>query len=104
DLLAEAAKRERRPAIVRLEQLYPFPAEEVQATLANHLKAREIVWVQEEPQNQGAGSCLRERLQAVLPAGPTPRYLGRPARASPAEGYPAAHAKEQARIVAEALG
>jgi 2-oxoglutarate dehydrogenase E1 component len=104
DLMAEAEKRERRPAIVRLEQLYPFPAEELQATLANHLKAREIVWVQEEPRNQGAWRFLHERLQAILPAGATLSYVGRPERASPAEGYPAAHAKEQARIVGEALG
>ncbi|HSE28549.1 MAG TPA: hypothetical protein VLA95_10000, partial [Gemmatimonadales bacterium] len=104
DLMAEAEKRERRPAIVRLEQLYPFPAEELQVTLANHLKAREIVWVQEEPRNQGAWRFLHERLQAVLPAGATLSYVGRPERASPAEGYPAAHAKEQARIVGEALG
>jgi 2-oxoglutarate dehydrogenase E1 component len=104
DLMAEAEKRERRPAIVRLEQLYPFPAEELQATLANHLKAREIVWVQEEPRNQGAWRFLHEQLQAVLPAGATLSYVGRPERASPAEGYPAAHAKEQARIVGEALG
>jgi 2-oxoglutarate dehydrogenase E1 component len=104
DLMAEAEKRERRPAIVRLEQLYPFPAEEMQATLANHLKAREIVWVQEEPRNMGAWRFVHERLQAVLPAGATLAYVGRPERASPAEGYPAAHAKEQARLVGEALG
>jgi 2-oxoglutarate dehydrogenase E1 component len=104
DLAAEAAKVERRPALVRLEQLYPFPGEELKEALAKYLRVKEVVWVQEEPRNQGAWGFVRERLQRVLPAGATLGYAGRPERASPAEGYPAAHAKEQARIVAEALG
>jgi 2-oxoglutarate dehydrogenase E1 component len=104
DLLAEAEKREQRPAIVRVEQLYPFPADEIKATLAAHPNARDVVWVQEEPRNQGAWSFVRERIEAELPEGAALRYAGRPERSSPAEGYPAAHAREQARIVAEALG
>ena len=104
DLLAEAEKRERRPVIVRVEQLYPFPSEEIEAALAAHPGANDVAWVQEEPKNQGAWSFMRERIEAELPAGASLRYIGRPERASPAEGYPAAHAKEQARIVAEALG
>ena len=104
DLLAEAEKREQRPAIVRVEQLYPFPSEEVKASLGAHPAAKDVAWVQEEPRNQGAWGFLRERIEAELPEGAALRYAGRPERASPAEGYPAAHAKEQARIVAEALG
>ena len=104
DLMAEAAKRERRPAILRLEQPYPFPGEELKEALAKYLRVKEVVWVQEEPRNQGAWGFVRERLQRALPAGATLGYAGRPERASPAEGYPAAHAKEQARIMAEALG
>ncbi|HET7025816.1 MAG TPA: multifunctional oxoglutarate decarboxylase/oxoglutarate dehydrogenase thiamine pyrophosphate-binding subunit/dihydrolipoyllysine-residue succinyltransferase subunit [Gemmatimonadales bacterium] len=93
-----------RPALVRVEQIYPFPESELRAMLARHPGATEVVWAQEEPRNMGAWTFLQERLRAVLPKGATLRYAGRPERASPAEGYPAAHAAEQARIVREALG
>lgn len=63
----------------------------------------EIIWVQEEPRNMGAWNYLEARLRAILPPGVTLQYVGRPERASPAEGYPAAHAAEQKRIVEEAL-
>ncbi|MFI5234336.1 MAG: multifunctional oxoglutarate decarboxylase/oxoglutarate dehydrogenase thiamine pyrophosphate-binding subunit/dihydrolipoyllysine-residue succinyltransferase subunit [Gemmatimonadales bacterium] len=105
DLHAEAEKLgAKRPALVRVEQLYPFPETELKAALARHPKAIEIVWAQEEPKNMGAWTFLQERLRAVLPKGATLSYAGRPERSSPAEGYPAAHAAEQKRIVAEALG
>ena len=69
---------------------------------------REIVWAQEEPQNMGAWRPLRHRLEeaAASPtAGPVPvSYVGRPWRASPSEGYPTLHQREQDRIVREALG
>jgi 2-oxoglutarate dehydrogenase E1 component len=64
----------------------------------------EVVWAQEEPRNMGAWSYMEPRLRELLPGGVTLRYVGRPERASPAEGYPAAHAAEQQRIVEEALG
>jgi 2-oxoglutarate dehydrogenase E1 component len=86
-----------------VEQLYPFPDAELKGVFAQYPGATDIVWVQEEPQNMGAWTFLRERLAAILPKGATLRYVGRPERASPAEGYPAAHAAEQKRIVAEAL-
>jgi len=105
ELLAEAEKLgDRRPAIVRIEQLYSFPWPESRAVLARYGSLRELVWVQEEPRNMGAWSYLEPRLREILPAGATLGYVGRPERASPAEGYPAAHAAEQARIAAEALG
>jgi 2-oxoglutarate dehydrogenase E1 component len=63
-----------------------------------------VIWTQEEPRNMGAWSYIAPKLVALLPAGQVLHYAGRPERASPAEGYPAAHAAEQARIVAEALG
>ena len=72
--------------------------------LARYPGLRDLVWVQEEPRNMGAWSYLEARLRELLPAGATLHYAGRPERASPAEGYPAAHAAEQARIVAQALG
>jgi 2-oxoglutarate dehydrogenase E1 component len=105
DLLAEAAKLgERRPALVRIEGLYTFPEDDVRAVLARYPAAKDIVWAQEEPRNMGTWSYIWPRMIPVMPAGVTLRYAGRPERASPAEGYPAAHAAEQGRVVAEALG
>ena len=104
DLMAEASKRAGRPAVVRLEQLYSFPELELRHTFERYSGLKELVWTQEEPRNMGAWYYLEDRLKAILPAGVTLSYAGRPERASPAEGYPAAHAAEQKRIVAEALG
>jgi len=104
DLLAEADKLEAgRPAIVRLEQLYSFPWTEARAMLARYPRMEELVWVQEEPRNMGAWSYLAPKLEELAPAGVAVKYSGRPERASPAEGYPAAHAAEQGRIIREAL-
>jgi 2-oxoglutarate dehydrogenase E1 component len=105
DLLAEAEKmQEQRPAVVRIEQLYSFPWQEIRVVLARYQALEEMVWAQEEPRNMGAWIYLRSKLAEVLPHRAELRYVGRPERASPAEGYPAAHAAEQARIVADALG
>ncbi|MEP7175446.1 MAG: multifunctional oxoglutarate decarboxylase/oxoglutarate dehydrogenase thiamine pyrophosphate-binding subunit/dihydrolipoyllysine-residue succinyltransferase subunit, partial [Gemmatimonadales bacterium] len=104
DLLAEAEKMsEHRPAIVRLEQLYSFPWQESRAMLARYPRLDELIWVQEEPRNMGAWSYLAAKLRELSPAGVQVAYVGRPERASPAEGYPAAHAAEQGRIIREAL-
>ena len=103
DLMAEAAERTERPPVARIEQLYPLPAEELRTMFARYPSLTEIVWAQEEPRNMGAWSWLEPRLREVLPSGVTLRYAGRPERASPAEGYPAAHKAEQERIVHEAL-
>jgi 2-oxoglutarate dehydrogenase E1 component len=105
DLLPEAETMgDRRPAIVRLEQLYAFPDRELAAILARYPNVREVVWAQEEPRNMGAWDYLDDKVGALLPAGVALRYAGRPERASPAEGYPAVHAAEQARLVRDALG
>jgi 2-oxoglutarate dehydrogenase E1 component len=90
-------------AVVRVDQLYPFPADELREALARYPGARSVVWAQEEPQNMGAWSFVAPRLAAVVGRGVRLTYSGRPERASPAEGYEAAHKAEQARIVAEAL-
>ena len=104
DLLAEAEKMTAgRPAIVRVEQLYTFPEADLREVLGRYLKATEVVWTQEEPRNMGAWSYVEPRIRAILPAGSSLAYVGRPERASPAEGYPAAHAAEQSRIIASAL-
>ncbi|HEU4648693.1 MAG TPA: multifunctional oxoglutarate decarboxylase/oxoglutarate dehydrogenase thiamine pyrophosphate-binding subunit/dihydrolipoyllysine-residue succinyltransferase subunit, partial [Gemmatimonadales bacterium] len=104
DLVAEADKLpEHRPGLVRVEQLYSFPWSELRAVLARYPKLEELVWVQEEPRNMGAWTYLEPKLRELTPAGVELSYVGRPERASPAEGYPAAHAAEQARIVTAAL-
>jgi len=103
ELVAGAGEAQPRPAILRQELLYPYPAEELRAVLNRYPSVREVVWAQEEPRNMGAWTFVQERLRALLPEGVTLRYAGRPERASPAEGYPSAHAGEQARIVAEAV-
>jgi 2-oxoglutarate dehydrogenase E1 component len=88
-------------AVARLEQLYPFPVDEYAAVVGSYPRLEEIVWVQEEPQNMGAWRTIRHRLEA--PGAPL-GYVGRPWRASPSEGYPTAHLREQDRIVRAALG
>ena len=104
DLMAEAAERSNRPPVVRVEQLYPFPGNELRDLLGRYPSLGEVVWAQEEPRNMGAWTYMEPRLRDLLPAGVSLRYAGRPERASPAEGYPAAHNLEQQRIVGEALG
>jgi 2-oxoglutarate dehydrogenase E1 component len=88
---------------VRIEQLYPFPAEEYQAILARYANAREIVWCQEEPQNQGAWYQIRHRLQAALGPAHELLYAGRESAAAPATGIHALHQREQEALVAAAL-
>jgi len=106
DLLPEAEKLgSNRPAIIRLEQLYTFPWTELRQVLPRYSGAKELVWVQEEPLNMGAWRYLEAKLRELVAEGHEMniRYVGRPERASPAEGYPAAHAAEQSRIVRESL-
>jgi 2-oxoglutarate dehydrogenase E1 component len=93
-----------RVAVARLEQLYPFPADRVKALFAGYPNLREVVWAQEEPQNMGAWRALRHRLEETKPEGVPLLYVGRTWRASPSEGYPTSHLREQDRIVRVALG
>ncbi len=90
-------------ALVRVEQLYPFPADEYQAILDRYPEAREIVWCQEEPQNQGAWYQIRHRLQAGLGKDHVLHYAGREGAAAPATGIHAQHQREQEALVAAAL-
>ena len=89
-------------AIARVEELYPFPADELRALIATYPALREVVWVQEEPRNMGAWTFAAPRLSALLPPGVTLAYTGRPEAASPAEGKIRAHEAEQERIALEA--
>ncbi|MHB1223398.1 MAG: 2-oxoglutarate dehydrogenase E1 component [Gemmatimonadaceae bacterium] len=90
-------------AVVRVEELYPWPVEALSRVLDGYPNVREVVWAQEEPQNMGAWTYASARMGAVLGTKLSLRYIGRPERASPAEGSMGAHQKEQARIVHEAL-
>jgi 2-oxoglutarate dehydrogenase E1 component len=89
--------------VVRVEELYPFPKEELQAIFARYPNVKEIVWVQEEPQNMGSWCYIEPRLREIAPEGVDVSYIGRRRRASPAEGDPVVHRKEQERIIQCAL-
>src|SRR5213596_2679790 len=90
-------------AIGRVELLYPFPAPELAELIKRYPSITEIVWVQEEPRNMGPQKFMRPQLQELVSPDVVVRDIGRPERSSPAEGYPAAHQAEQARIVAAAF-
>ncbi|OQA43081.1 MAG: 2-oxoglutarate dehydrogenase E1 component [Chloroflexi bacterium ADurb.Bin325] len=93
----------RAVGLVRVEQLYVFPAARLSATLDSYPNLREVVWLQEEPENMGAWDYIRPRLTNLI-AGRWPlRYIGRPRASSPAEGSAAWHAANQAKIVAAAF-
>jgi 2-oxoglutarate dehydrogenase E1 component len=90
-------------AIVRVEQLYPYPQKEIQAIVAKYNRAQEISWVQEEPKNRGAWSFMEPRLREILPDGRVTRYFGRDASASPATGSYKIHQIEEQELIAHAL-
>jgi 2-oxoglutarate decarboxylase len=90
-------------AIGRVELLYPFPQAQILELIESYPHLDEVVWVQEEPRNMGARAHMFPRLMQILPASLKFGYIGRPERASPGEGYPAAHVAEQSRIVETAL-
>ena len=105
DIAGHEARAGRTPSpSIRIDQLYPFPARALAELLGRYPNVEEIVWAQEEPHNMGAYRSIRHRLEDALPSGVPLRYVGRPWRASPSEGYPTAHLAEQERIVSEALG
>ena len=108
DLVAARAEKEKSGgtnaiAIARVEELYPWPHEGVAAVVDRYPNIEEVVWTQEEPKNMGAWAFVSPRLRASTGNQLTVRYLGRPERASPAEGYFQSHAEEQARIVGDVL-
>jgi 2-oxoglutarate dehydrogenase E1 component len=106
DLLeARRANNVQDTAIIRIEQLYPFPIEEMDAVLARYPNAIDVVWVQEEPRNQGAWVYLLARLHLFgrLHEPQQLRLVARPYSASPAVGYMAKHLEQQQALVDEAL-
>jgi 2-oxoglutarate dehydrogenase E1 component len=105
DLLA--ARRERRLdhiAIIRVEQLYPFPHKQFAAEMKRYPNAHEVVWCQEEPQNQGAWYQTQHYLVENMRADQKLHFAGRPSAAAPAGGYLARHNQRQKALVDQALG
>ena len=98
----EAAKKTKEVAIIRLEQLYPWPADALKAALGRYKQAREWVWCQEESQNMGAWSFAAPRLRDLLRQ--EFQYVGRDASASPATGSHTIHDREQDELVKAAIG
>jgi 2-oxoglutarate dehydrogenase E1 component len=94
--------------IIRIEQLYPFPSEPLIKRLKAAPNLQELVWAQEEPQNNGAWFFVEPLLECCLDEagfkGLRPRYAGRPPAASPATGLAKRHAAEQSALIADALG
>lgn len=90
-------------ALVRIEQLYPFPKQDYEATLANYPNASEIVWCQEEPKNQGAWYQIKHHLQAALEEQHELLYATRPSSGTTAVGYHKLHVKQQEELVEAAL-
>ncbi|EOD6329585.1 2-oxoglutarate dehydrogenase E1 component [Providencia stuartii] len=104
DLLEQRRKNEQTDvAIVRIEQLYPFPHEDIQQALAQYAHVKDFVWCQEEPLNQGAWYCSQHNFREAIPAGATLRYAGRAASSSPAVGYTSVHQEQQQALVNDAL-
>jgi 2-oxoglutarate dehydrogenase E1 component len=102
-----AARRERQltdVALLRLEQLYPFPHKALEAELRRFPGLTQVVWCQDEPQNQGAWFFVQHHLNEALKDGQRLSYAGRPASASPAVGYYDKHYAQQKELLAAALG
>lgn len=104
DLLEQRRKNEQTDvAIVRIEQLYPFPHEDIQHALTQYAHVKDFVWCQEEPLNQGAWYCSQHNFREAIPTGASLRYAGRSASSSPAVGYSSVHQEQQKALVNDAL-
>lgn len=105
DLVDRRQTRGRRDvAILRLEQLYPFPEEELKQALQRYPAARRFIWCQEEPRNKGAWYQTEHRLWRTIPKGATLEYAGRPTSAAPAVGSYALHISQLQELLDQALG
>lgn len=105
DVLEARKQREHEDevAIVRLEQLYPFPVAELNDVLASWPNCCEWIWLQEEPENQGAWRQIRHELAALKINTPYWQYAGRPAAAAPATGYGRVHKQQIDEFLAAAF-
>lgn len=109
DLLEQKRAKELDDSIVvRIEQLYPFPQDDLDELIVQYPNLQDVVWCQEEPMNQGAWYCSQHHMRRSLAAHPNKalnlRYAGREASAAPACGYMSTHAQQQQQLVNDALG
>lgn len=105
DLLEKRRNDNRKDSVIfRVEQLYPFPEIELRALLKQYKQVEDVIWCQEEPQNQGAWYCTQHHFQECLLPNQKLRYVGRDSSAAAAVGYLHLHLEQQAAIVKKALG
>lgn len=102
-LEARRARSLRNVAIIRLEQLYPFPRNQFDPIIDQYVNAERLIWCQEEPQNQGAWDQIKHRFHTQLDKGRKLFYVGRPAAAAPAVGFYPVHVQQQETLIDEAL-
>ncbi|MXP67534.1 2-oxoglutarate dehydrogenase E1 component [Pantoea sp. Aalb] len=104
DLLHQRRKNKQNDvAIIRIEQIYPFPHKVIQEILKNYFHVKDFIWCQEEPLNQGAWYCSQHHFRDVIPLGALLHHICRPASASPAVGYMSVHKQQQQKLVNDAL-
>ncbi len=103
DLVAEREATKNNVAIIRIEQLYPFPEQELINILAEYKNANEVIWCQEEPKNQGAWYCSSHHLYACLSPWQRLQYIGRESSSAPAVGYHKLHIEQQNNILKQAI-
>lgn len=101
DAMARRDERSHSAAVVRIEQLYPFPYAQITELMASYPNAQEVVWLQEEPDNMGPRSFVSERLAPLVPEGAKFRQVSRTGSGSPATGSHAIHVQEQNQILDE---
>ena len=103
---ARSEHKIKNTAIVRIEQLYPFPHEELRKVINRYTGVRELVWCQEEPRNQGAWFFIQSRrnMKACIQVDQELRYAGRTYSASPASGSLHIHKEQQQALIEDALG
>ncbi|VAW90038.1 2-oxoglutarate dehydrogenase E1 component [hydrothermal vent metagenome] len=105
DLLLQRREQQRTDvAIIRMEQLYPFPSALMKRELERYSQATEFYWCQEEPKNQGSWFTSQHHVRSLLDNKFYLEYAGRPFSAAPAVGYPKLHKEQQRQLVEDALG
>jgi 2-oxoglutarate dehydrogenase E1 component len=90
-------------AIIRIEQLYPFPQKEFDEVVKRYKSVKMVIWCQEEPQNQGAWDQIKHRFYPLTSKNRQLHYVGRPSAAAPSVGYRSVHIKQQETLIDEAL-